>query len=109
MLSCPLFAMISGPVHSCSASQRHLALRSPCAVQRFGNPAASHHSRKLSLKWREAWLCADGMVRLKLLNLIVGPGVESVVLDRALLDVNGRVRAQVAALERKLTKRAQRC
>jgi hypothetical protein len=27
------------------------ALRSPCAEQRFGSPAASHHSRKLSLKW----------------------------------------------------------
>src|SRR5262252_6873662 len=43
--------MISGPLHSASAARRQNALRSPCAEQHFGNPAASHHSRKLSLKW----------------------------------------------------------
>jgi hypothetical protein len=43
--------MISFALHPFSASRRQAALRSPCALQRFGNPAASHHSRKLSLKW----------------------------------------------------------
>src|SRR5262245_44835016 len=56
---------------------------------------------------REARLRADGMIRLELRDLVFRPRVESVALDRALLDVCGRVRAQVAALERKLAERAQ--
>jgi hypothetical protein len=37
---------ISLALHPPSASRRQAALRSPCAEQRFGNSAASHHSRK---------------------------------------------------------------
>src|SRR5262245_65143270 len=57
---------------------------------------------------REPRLAADRMMRLELRDLVLGDRVESVALDRALLDVCGRVAAQVAALERKLTERAQR-
>ena len=58
---CPLIAMISLALHPASASRRHAALRSPCGLQRFGNPAASHHFRKLSLKCVAAvWLAGRG-------------------------------------------------
>src|SRR5215471_2576003 len=57
---------------------------------------------------REPRLRADWMMRLELRDLGVGPAMESVALDRALLDVGGRIGAQVAALDRKLTQRAQR-
>src|SRR6516225_41700 len=57
---------------------------------------------------RESRLAADGMMRLELRDLVFGPRVESVALDRALLDVCRRVRAQVAALHSKLAERAQR-
>ena len=50
-VACPLMDMISLPLHPASANRRHAALRSPCAVQRFVNEAASHHFRKLWLKW----------------------------------------------------------
>ena len=36
---------------------------------------------------REARLGADRMMRLELRDLVIGPSVESVALDRALLDV----------------------
>jgi hypothetical protein len=57
---------------------------------------------------REERLRADYVMFLELLDLVIGPGVESVALDRAQLDVCRRVRAQPSALERKLTERAQR-
>ena len=41
---------------------------------------------------RETRLAADRMMRLELRDLVVGPSVESVALDRALLDVPRRVR-----------------
>src|SRR6516164_6358920 len=56
----------------------------------------------------EARLRADRMMCLELCDLVLIPRVESVALDRALLDVCRRVRAQVAALERKFAERAQR-
>src|SRR5262245_42187773 len=49
------------------------------------------------------------MMRLELRDLVFGPSVESIALDRAQLDVPRRVRAQIAALDRELTERAQRC
>src|SRR5262249_2022279 len=57
---------------------------------------------------REARLYADRMAGLVLRDLVLGPRVESVALDRALLYVCRRVGAQVAALNCKLTERAQR-
>ena len=48
-VTCPLIAMISGPLHPASASRRHAALRSPCGLQRCGKPAASHQLRNCSL------------------------------------------------------------
>lgn len=48
------------------------------------------------------------MVCLELRDLVVGPAMESVALDRALLDACCRVGAQPAALDRKLAERAQR-
>ena len=57
---------------------------------------------------REARLGADRMMCLELRDLVFRPRVESVALDRALFDVCGRVRSQPSALDRKLTKRAQR-
>ena len=41
---------------------------------------------------REARLGADRMMRLELRDLVLGPSVESVALDRAQLDVPRRVR-----------------
>src|SRR5262249_12920388 len=56
---------------------------------------------------RETRLRPDGIVRLKLGNLVLAPRVESVALDGCELDVCGRVGAQVAALDPKLTEGAQ--
>src|SRR5262249_20527134 len=56
---------------------------------------------------REARLRADRMMRLELRDLIFRPRVESVALDGRELDVCRRVGAQVAALDPKLTERAQ--
>src|SRR5262245_4762176 len=57
---------------------------------------------------REARLRADGVMRLELRDLFLGPRVESIALDCARLDVGGRVGAQVAALDPELAERAQR-
>ena len=57
---------------------------------------------------REARLRPDRMMRLELRNLVLGPGVIAITLDRALLDVCRRVRAQPSAFDGELTKRAQR-
>src|SRR6516225_9801130 len=55
---------------------------------------------------RKARLRADGIVRLELRDFVIGPSMESVALDGCELDVCGRVGAQVAALDPKLTERA---
>src|SRR5262249_22154952 len=57
---------------------------------------------------REVRLRADWMMRLELRDLVFGPRMESVAIDRWQLDVGRRVRAQVGALDRKLAERAQR-
>src|SRR6516225_9686775 len=56
---------------------------------------------------RETRLRADGMMRLELRDLGVGPTMESVALDRAQLDVCRWIVAPVTALDPKLTERAQ--
>src|SRR5262245_32866381 len=56
---------------------------------------------------RKTRLRANWMISLKLRDLGVGPTMESVALDGRELDVCGRVRAQVAALDPKLTEGAQ--
>ena len=50
---------------------------------------------------RQPRLRTDRMMRLVLLDLRIGPAMESVAFDRPQLDVAGRIGAHVATLERK--------
>jgi len=52
--------MISLAEHPASASRRHAAFRSPCGLQRFGKPAASHQFRNCSLKIAAVGLAGRG-------------------------------------------------